>query len=486
MDTVRGRSVTVIYHGHVNENEQVSVRGYVSHGLFEAERVHQMKRLPVHTILVRGQIASVVSDLVRLKIGRTTFTVEVLPTKRVSVGTVRSNDKALKSGEQVSVRFWYQGSARVATSIHIYASAVGGHAYTGTIVMLKGLIFEIALRNHPLVVHLSPSVVIQASGQPIRMSGLVVGDRVRITGLPSKGGVQAIRVDVLPLVPTLSGHMPISFRGAIRSLRGTHLLFDVTGFGVIPLTFTGMTRVFVDKRSVPNRWLFAGPVANVSVSPRPGRSPRISEVAFRPKTRSVTGDIASISRGRMLVESSSGLRSTILLTVAQVTVDGGPASVRAIHVGEYVRVRGFVLPHGSQAALLVAISHPNVRVSGTVARATSREVSIVRTNGQRMDLRFGNRVRAFARKTGQWFPSSRIPFGSRLRVRGIQQAGWIAATSASLTLKSSLMRGTVLATSTRGLTLSTGTGAYYRSCLAADEDYGGKNGGTVLGRPGQR
>lgn len=539
LETIHGQQITVIYGGRVRLAEMVSVRGRGIRGAFQAEKVHQLQRLPVHTTLVRGSVSAVGAGWIHLLVGGSIVDFTVAPATHVSQGSLPSSASTLRGGQYVSVRFWWQGATRVATSIHIYAripvpkatGAVKGtiasfagdvitvrvegryysidipatahirdgsrsgnrsslrvgqlisvryyqqgsrliatslhiyasrarqHTYTGTVVSRQREQLRILDRGVLKLVELGTLTKIRETGRTVRPSALQSGQKVRVTGTEKGNVIQASRIDILPLIRTKTGHLQSSFRGPISSVGAKVLVLKVAAGSRIKLSLTPATRVIVRKRRVPESWLFSGPTATVSVYPSASGTPQVIQVDFHPPAKTLSGDVAWISRGRMQVMERKNRRQPVNLAVAAVTDDGRRSNVRSVQAGLHVAVDGFLLPGRTEAALTVAISHPTVRMSGTVTGATGRVIAISRTSGQRITLHFGAGVQAFAKITGQWFWPARIPPGARLSVRGVEEAGWVLVRTASLTLKSTLLRGVVdRIYSGASLTLYTDTG----------------------------
>jgi hypothetical protein len=260
----------------------------------------------------------------------------------------------------------------------------------------------------------------------------------------------ASRIDILPQLPTKAGHLPTSFRGAVLSVENGLLVMSVAHGAQETVTITRATKVVVRKRRVPQSWLFAGPTVDVSVTPS-ARDPTALEIDFHPPVKTITGNIGRRNGSQMtVVERSNGTR-IVDLTVAGVTDDGHPVGLASLQSGLHVKVDGFTLPGGAEAALSIAITHPKVRMSGTVEAVSAGQVEIVRTSGVRVILRFQAGAGAFATKTKQWFKPAAIPIGAHLSIRGIQEAGWILVSRATVTFRSTLLHGTVLAIGPRRL-----------------------------------
>jgi hypothetical protein len=119
-----------------------------------------------------------------------------------------------------------------------------------------------------------------------------------------------------------------------------------------------------------------------------------------------------------------------------------------------VRVSGFLLPSGSIAALTVAITHPTVSVAGDIQTVSGDIVTVVRASGDDAVLHFPANMSISDTITAQHFLSSQLPAGAHLSVSGVQEAGWLDVSTATLTLKSQEIKGAVTAIATASASFS--------------------------------
>jgi YD repeat-containing protein len=522
LETLSGSPLMVIYSGHVSFQEQMSVRGWAVKGGFEAEKVHQLAKLPVHTQELKGIVTMTGSGWVEVGSGKSSAVIEIEISTHLTVSSLPGSASSLKKGQYISVRFWWQGKHRVATSIHVYAkipippatgaikgtivwvhrTTIGVHAqrnslyilvpsnihirdgshaanfgflkvgetvsvryyaqgkqlfatsihiyagatkmhtFTGIVLSYHANQLRILDRGVARIVFLSRLTTIHANGKTLRIPAFKAGQKVRVTGAESGAKIEASRIDILVPAATKTGHLPTSFRGAVAMVGHGNLVVVVAQGVRQTIRITRSTRLVVRKRTVPEAWLFPGPTVDVAVSPS-AHDPTALEIVFHPPDKTVTGAIGSRAGNRMTVLERSNQRRTVALDVAGVTDDGRASRPFALESGLRVKVDGFLLPNGIEAALSVAITHPAVRMSGTITFVSTQSIDIVRTSGAKVELRFRAGVGVFSAKTNQWFRPAHLPVGAHISIHGVQEAGWIQVTSATVTFRSTVLHGSV-------------------------------------------
>jgi hypothetical protein len=534
--TTSGQLLHVTYNGRVRTGAMVSVHAYAVGGRYHAQRVRELRALPVKTSLDRGKILAVGHGWIRVQAGRSTIVVVVESTTRITHGSQAAQMSALAHGQRVAVRYQREGTRRVATSIHIYAmrrathpptqelrggivhvhgdtvtirigsrvravrisrtthvtygshrgsvrmlaagqrislryyvqskqlvatsihiyaAAARIHTMTGVIIAIRGDQLTVEDRGHAHTVVLSRATRVWQNNHPVVRAGLRVGEQVRIHGTDdTRGFMQAARVDILPLPISRrqNNHLPTTVRGAIVTV--THMLVTLrTSVGNrVVVRLDGHTHVNVHGQSIPITWLFPGPTATVHVTPATKEPPLATLIEFHPKSHTLSGDVVASSNNALLVQDRSGARQQVLLQVARITDEG--RRMTGVEVGAHVRVDGFILPNSKEAALIVIVTHPLIRVYGLVTAVSSRDVTIAERSGAHVILRFPKGVLAEAPRTGQKFLPHSIPIGSQLHATGVRHGGVIVVQTAILTLKSLLLRGSVTNLLAAGFILS--------------------------------
>ncbi|HEV3310489.1 MAG TPA: DUF5666 domain-containing protein, partial [Chloroflexota bacterium] len=362
------------------------------------------------------------------------------------------------SGETVSVRFYTQGAQFVATSIHIYAASVKQHTFTGTVLSHGTNRIHLLDRGTERTVTLTILTRIRETGKAVTLAALKNGAKIRVTGVSAGSVIQASRIDILPSTTTKTGHLTTAYRGSVMAVQAGQVTVRTAGSDVV-ITIGPNTKLVVRKHVVPTSWLFAGPTASIAVTPSAAGAPTALEIDFHPAAKTFTGDISSVAQGNMGVLERKNQTAIVDLAVAAVTDDGHAATDSALLSGLHVKVDGFLLASGQEAALSVAITHPSLRLSGSVTTAAAGIVDIRRTSGAAIPLHFSPMVKILSAKTNQWFAADAIPVGAHVSVRGLQEAGWVQVSSATVTFKSEILKGVVSAFgSAESFRLSTGVG----------------------------
>src|SRR5579884_1603399 len=386
---------------------------------------------------VRGILVSLRQGVVVVRAAGRSVSVQVPAAAHIREGSKPASASALQAGQDISVHYFFSGSTRIATSIHIYASGGKGHTVTGTIVRVQKGRVELLDRGRIRILYVSHSTVVSHNGQSVSEKALELGERIKVTGPEDhQGRLRAGMIDILPPTSRGSG----AFSGSITRLHRGKLTIRLSVGPVITTQLTRKTRVTARSRGIPQGWLFAGPAVTTYVLPQNDGTPLATTVDFRPKNHSVTGNVEEQAKGRIEVSERSNLSAWCDLRVARVT-DSNGRKVNQIGLGSHVKVTGFLLPWGREAAMTVTVSHPTERLSGTVVSVHGQSLEVRRSFGQQVTLRFPKGVQAWSSKTRQNFAPSAIPVKSHLSVRGVAQAGWILVSSATVTLRSEYVGG---------------------------------------------
>src|SRR5579884_847172 len=386
---------------------------------------------------VRGILVSLRQGVVVVRAAGRSVSVQVPAAAHIREGSKPASASALQAGQDISVHYFFSGSTRIATSIHIYASGGKGHTVTGTIVRVQKGRVELLDRGRIRILYVSHSTVVSHNGQSVSEKALELGERIKVTGPEDhQGRLRAGMIDILPPTSRGSG----AFSGSITRLHRGKLTIRLSVGPVITTQLTRKTRVTARSRGIPQGWLFAGPAVTTYVLPQNDGTPLATTVDFRPKNHSVTGNVEEQVKGRIEVSERSNLSAWCDLRVARVT-DSNGRKVNQIGLGSHVKVTGFLLPWGREAAMTVTVSHPTERLSGTVVSVHGQSLEVRRSFGQQVTLRFPKGVQAWSSKTRQNFAPSAIPVKSHLSVRGVAQAGWILVSSATVTLRSEYVGG---------------------------------------------
>ncbi len=222
LETVQGHVLTVKFAGHVTKKEQVSVRGYGEKGHFLALSVRRVKKLPVKTELIRGTIASTTKGSIKIKDANHFVSFELDGATKIQVGLHVKSSSALRIGQYVYIRFWWQGKIRVATTIHVYSSK-SGHRKTG---LIRGSIVtvghaEVTVRlgdGKAQNIDIPSSAHIRLGSKAAHFSSLGRGDQVSLHYFVSGKNFVATSVHIFA-----SGPKPHTITGTIITLRVPHL-----------------------------------------------------------------------------------------------------------------------------------------------------------------------------------------------------------------------------------------------------------------------
>jgi hypothetical protein len=469
LEAVTGETSMVLYSAKMARHELVSVRGYHVGASFKAIRVRHLLTLSIPSTTIRGILIGLAAETVTVKDGKHDYEATMIRTTRISQGGSSALKSRLKTGESVSLRFWSVGRANYAASLHIYVRPFRTkpiptrpkvHRSSGSIV---GVVTHLGGGHVTISASGAGKQLILATFTPVRLGSRISdvhqlrrGQQVSAHFYCLSRTCTATSIHIYVHSSRTNPLGPTKMTGIIRSIGNGNVVLDqATGSRRIQLT--PGTKIYVRSARIPRQWLFVGPVAAISLQYRGQLLPSATTIDFRPRAATISGDVVSVF-GTGVVADSNTSRQQFDFRAARISIDGRRRSIRDVNIGSHVKVSGFVLPSGVEAATAVVVSHPLVKVAGTVQRVASWYIVVARASGATITVTFAPGVRAWSSSTGQWFPRAAIPVLSHLSGTGINVQGRIRLTSAAVSLRKESINGNVVSTSKEYLSVQSVSG----------------------------
>jgi hypothetical protein len=453
LDTITGETLRVSYNGWTAPQELLSVRGYRSGAVIRSVRVRQLEALPLPSNIVRGTLVSFVSGVARIRAGSRESRATVIPSTRITHGAGSATEKALKRGEYVSLRYWSVGSRNYAAAIHVYAQQVSQPStdkVVGTVTFVNATTLTISGPSGQKHLHIGAGTTVHLGSNLSSFSQVRRGQQVNAYFYCLRGTCTATSLHIyVRSTQGKSTSLPSSVTGTISAVDRGRLVLEQTA-GRRQIEITPATKVYVKTTRIPHHWLFAGATATVALQYRGRSMPRATIVDFRPPMTTFSGEVLDAGPAPS-VSDSTGIRRHCDLRVAQVYIDGHRGATRDVVLGSHVRVSGFLLPSGREAATMVVVSHPTVKVSGVVVGVESGVIDIRSASGAEVISFLAPGVRVWSAGTGQRFPVRAIPLLVHISGEGTNVGGRIRLTAAAIVLKKASISGYVTSVSSSSI-----------------------------------
>ena len=223
----------------IKVGKTVSVRYYRQGSKLVATSIHVYSQasIPKATGEIKGAVTSVSGAIVGVHASGKTLLIEVPSVTHIRDGSHLGYLQSIKVGETVSVRYFKQGSTFVATSIHIYASALVPKAtgvIKGTVGSVTGSTLVIRAGTTTLTI-LVPSITHIRDGSHLgNLQSIKVGETVSVRYYTQ--GIRAIATSIHIYAVSAKKH---TLTGTILSTSGTQLkLLDRGSVRIVEITAT--------------------------------------------------------------------------------------------------------------------------------------------------------------------------------------------------------------------------------------------------------
>ncbi|HSY51004.1 MAG TPA: DUF5666 domain-containing protein [Thermoanaerobaculia bacterium] len=175
------------------------------------------------------------------------------------------------------------------------------------------------------------------------------------------------------------------------------------------------------------------------------------------KTEEIVGIVTQTSATSLTINTEKGDRVVKLNAATVIRLDGQPASVSAIAVGDKVEVHAQTETDGSSTALMVdAESHPAVELEGTVKSITATTLTITTSTGD-VATNLTSDTRFFV--NGKTVTASDIHPGDHVEAEAQEQVDkTLNALVVRVEIDSVHLHGVIAKASTSSITVTTSTG----------------------------
>jgi hypothetical protein len=415
-----------------------------------ATSVHLAAPPPARTTLLHGWITGSTAHSLRISTGTQTIEVTLGTLTVYSVGNAAVGVKALRIGDEVSLRVT-AGNAPRATNVHVLASSRQPHTLRGTVIKIGRGSFTLLDRGRRYTVTITSGTRAASAGRPAGVSSLRPGDTVTAVG--HQTGPASLAADRL----TISHHVAAShtLRGTLKAIRGP-VLTVADEFGVRhQVHLSRGVRVQLHGRPAPPGILVVGTRVTVRYT-MSGSIYLASRVTVSVTSRSVSGRVLWAHGRDFSVSSRGGKTVRVHLDTGVYVLDGtkrvSPAG------GTYVGVSGYALPSGVVLATRARLVRKAVSLSGTLTASGHRPV-LQSSSGATYRLRYTSKTLVSTGRERVDLTASTVPVGAHVHVTGeIGPSGRVVVTEMTVRLTAVTERGTVAAIQGSVLTMTLPSG----------------------------
>lgn len=429
--------------------DHVGVHGFVSARTLRAIYVHVYSTRP-KPFSLRGTVAAVTGRSVTIRGTAGSTTLAVTAATTILIGSMPGTIRAVRVGDRVEARAEVTGGQTVALHIHVYR-----HKVRGMNVQLKGTVAALGtagftLRGPAGTVHvgLTASTVIYVGAVTGTRRDLRVGQVVRVYACCRGGPLVAHSVHIERHAQR--GAM-VTVRGVVASL-STALLRLSSG---VELTLTSSTRYEVGITAVPRQGVRVGDHVSIRAA-RHGTAlvaVRVHVYASFRRPRTVRGVVTRAGGGRLSVLDRGTTYAVVAALHAAITLNGRPAAVGSLRVGDHIRAVGHLQGSTLTAQVIAARRLPPhlTTVRGTLVSAHGSRLTIRDSSGIAHRVSLGRRV--MPTWDGHAAPAAVLFPGVHMDARGVLHGATLVASRVTVIVAARTVTGRIARLSSRAVTL---------------------------------
>lgn len=407
-----------------------------------ATSIHIRKTAMKHSsMLVRGRVVSLSGSELRIATSSGTVTVSLSSSTVYEVGSVRAGRTSVHVGDRVSIRVERSGSRWQAVRVHVYATVRRPRTVEGKVVSISRSGLVVTASGKRVTVSVTSGTAVTLNGKATGFSSIRTGDTVHITGtIGGDGRLTATRIVAKRTIPKAK---LVSIRGTISQLSGSSLVIT-DAFGTRhQVRLAPGVHAQLHGKPAPAASLFPG-VHAVARGHMSGNTLNATALTLSVTSRTVEGRVTRISHIRIILQDAKGSTLTVDVPRGVTATDGGHRA-GPLHVGAYLRARGYVEQPGMVRAVTLQVLHPTLQLSATVV-STGQMITVETARGDRYRLRFSSATEISTQNEQLTLTPADIPRGARVRVQGTMRSdGTLAVSQVKVRLSTVTVQGSVSA-----------------------------------------
>jgi hypothetical protein len=438
--------------------ESVTVYACCVPGSLTATSIHIFKpKAASSSITIRGTVQSVTGNRLSLKTSRGMSIVVTAPSTSVTVGSTRSALRDIRVGDEVSVHASTVGASLSARSIHVYAQSRAPRTIDGTVGAVTRSGLTVSSRDGKrYLITVGRGTAISEKAKRIALGSVHTGDRVRATGRLTGTTLVAVALTVTPALLPLK-----SVRGLLRQVTpGGWNVVDEAGTHYLVRAAPGV-KARLKGKTAPVEAIFPGVTVRAKGHLTKGTLIATS-ISITVAERTVHGRITRMAPESVTVLATRTGSWTIDLGGTVTLTDGSKRIAKTgLHVGAYVRIRGYQEKANLLRAVRVAVTHPQVTIAATV-KSTTGGMTVRTAAGETYALKLSPSTVIAASRGQVDISAADIPTGVKVRVEGtVSSDGLVRVSRLTVRLPSFTVRGRVTNISLPTMIVEIGTASIH-------------------------
>jgi len=437
--------------GQVRVGDRVDVRVQQTGSVLSALHVHVYRsQTPQRHVEVRGTVVTVGSSGMTVASGSQRVQIGLSAKTQVYDGATPSSLRNLRTGENVTVHTCCAGHALSAISVHILKAPPGKHVeLSGTVTGISSTSLTVASGSHRYGVNVSSQTHVYYGVASVTRSTLKSGQSVTIHACCSGRPLTAISIHIRKVSTRRS---TITVRGQVVAITASQIRIG-SSHGATVGTLQSSTIYEVGSSSVSRGGVQVGDVVSLKAY-RSGSTLNVERVHVYAEYRrqhTVDGVVASITRSGIVVDARGKRYTVNSRSGTSVSLDGKPASLGAVHVGDRVKAIGRMDASGAILATSISVRRlppKKQTVSGMVVQVSGTSMVVVDSFGRRQQVRLPSNGYIYLH--GKPAPAAALFPGVKVTAHGTMSGGTLEASTVTLEVKTRSLSGRVAGVSGGG------------------------------------